>query len=373
MKSIDFKATEKYVKLNNELFWLKGLSYIKINKYEKEFLDYFDNDLKKYIKEITNDEKEFIRGLKYVFSRNVRSFDVFKEKYEKFGKLPIWRKHNLGWLDEDLGMMRAVTKGVKRPEHSKIMKKKMKIIANNRTEEHKENLNIFLKSEWFFKRVISLNLIKEEEREKYNLEDVKKLYAEWNSKNNKTDEHKERKIGNFIKNKKYLDKEEHKEFIITYKKLNTKDAYSIMLSLISTWTINDDANNKGSTKFFKTGYVNVKNCLNKTIIKYRSSWELEAIEFFEKHNVKYEYEPFYIKKKNGRLYLPDFLLYLEESFGKNVLFELKGFIRGKEGIKNEELKKEGAIEYCKKNNLIYVYLREKINNFEQLKNNILWA
>jgi restriction endonuclease len=123
--------------------------------------------------------------------------------------------------------------------------------------------------------------------------------------------------------------------------------------------------NMGRTKFFKTGYKKVEYCKNKTIIKYRSSWELRSIEFLEINKIYYEYESFYIPRIDGKVYLPDFLIEIDKQL---ILLEIKGFIRGISGKHNEKIKIDSAKKFCEQNNMQYVYLPAPLSNIKQLIN-----
>lgn len=45
-------------------------------------------------------------------------------------------------------------------------------------------------------------------------------------------------------------------------------------------------------------------------ILFRSSWEVEVVEWLDNHNIAWEYEPKAFKMENGHRYTPDFFYLL---------------------------------------------------------------
>ena len=75
-----------------------------------------------------------------------------------------------------------------------------------------------------------------------------------------------------------------------------------------------------------------------------------------------------MKKEDNIYYLPDFLLIIDD---KKYLLDIKGFVNGEDGYKNEQLKKEAGIKYCNIKKWKYVYLEDILSDVKQIKYNIL--
>ena len=340
----------------------------------REFMDKFDEPLRVYIRDkATQDDRSCAMAMKKLWALDILTKDDFVRRLEKHGHLPIWKGSRFGWMDEVTSFMRGTAfRGKKRPEHSKVMKVKMKIASNKRSDAHKKNLSNFLKGEYYRKRVLTLNLASEKEAREFSIERLKALISSHNSKKIKSKDFRMARVGKFMLDKKYEGEELFKTFLNEFKTItlkNVEEAYSTMMSIISIVAMRSNPN-MGTTKFFKKGTIKVAHCTNKTIISYRSSWELRTILFFEHAGIRYQYEPFYIPKGKGKAYLPDFVLSLQ-GWDKPVILEIKGFIRGKEGKKGEELKISSAITFAKENGYHYSYCKKPIESLDQIKNNLL--
>jgi hypothetical protein len=339
--------------------------HTKINELinNKDFITLFDSELIKYIDKIIKDVYQKHKALKNLYLNNVLTFDNFKNCYSNNDILKIWKNGRFAWPDDCVNFFKGYhSKGKLRPEHSEKMKIKMKGI--NRGDSFREtkkiqNSSINFKIKFLNNKNIDTTLKTEDE--------INKLYGLTISDLRKSKQYKIKKVKNFLKSNKYLNetiflnfKNEINDINICDENINT--IHTKMMSIISTISMNRNEN-MGSTKFFKTGFIKVKNCLNKSIIRYRSSWEFKTIEFLELNNIIYSYEPFYIEKENGTLYLPDFLI---EYNGEKILLEIKGFIRGVKGKLNEEMKINAAKKYCNENKIRYVYLKKVLTNINEI-------
>lgn len=340
----------------------------------KEFMDKFDKDLVEYIRdEATKCEDTMGRALKKLYTLDIFTKMNFESEFQKYGHLPIWKGTWFGWKQEVISLMRgSAFRGKKRPEHSKVMSKKMKVAANNRTDAHKKNLSTFLKGEYYRKRPLTLGLVTEKEAKEFTIERLKNIISSYNRDRIKSKEYRLMMVDRFKSRKKYASEELHKKYLCDFESVtpdNVEEAYSAMMSIISIVAMKNDPN-MGTTKFFKKGTIKVSHCTNKTIVTYRSSWELDTILFFESIELKYQYEPFYIPKGNGKAYLPDFVIELPD-FDKPIILELKGFVRGASGKESEKMKVSSAIEFAKSNNYHYSYCKKPIEALEQVRNNLL--
>jgi hypothetical protein len=68
------------------------------------------------------------------------------------------------------------------------------------------------------------------------------------------------------------------------------------------------------------------------------------------------YEPVILEKIGSGNYIPDFLLIINDI---PILLEIKGFVRGETGKKEEILKINAGIKYAKENNLKFCYCNRK--------------
>jgi hypothetical protein len=327
------------------------------------FNNLFEYELMNYITKITKDDNEKYKALKNLYFDGILTFNDFRNKYSNDDNLKIWKGTRFGWPDELTNYMKGSSfRGKSRPEHSEKMKIKMKGIDRGesfRKTKKEQNSSIEFKIKFLINKNIDVSSKSENE--------IKDLYRTFISDVRKTNEHKINKVKNFLRTVKYLDEPLFSKFESNYKNVditneNIDYIYPEMMSVISSISMVRNEN-MGKTKFFKTGFIKVNNCLNKTIIRYRSSWEIKTIEFLELNDIKYSYEPFYIQKKDGTLYLPDFLIQYE---GKKILLEIKGFVRGLKGKINEEMKIEAAEKYCEENNIKYVYLNKVLTNINEI-------
>ncbi len=332
-------------------------------KNEEEFLNYFKEDLKNYF--LKNYIKEdLLLFLKICLRNDVYNLKEFKIKYTKEGELRVWCSDSkiIRWSPENKKRFSASMTGKKRPEHSKKMKIKMLGIDRGdewRELKRKQNSSLHFK----IKRLENLKI----EFDKNDEEDILLKYSVFMSNQTKSPLGRINKLKKFLLNEKYFKfepfikfKEEVKE--VNLNEQNYKFYFTKTMSIISSFAMENNSN-MGTTKFFDRGLINVNYCKNLSIIKYRSSWEKKIIELFENEKIFYQYEPFLIEKENG-FYKPDFLLNYN---GKNILLEIKGFIRGRQGKKNEYLKIKSALKYCNDNNLQYSYCQNLIQNKEHLK------
>jgi hypothetical protein len=329
------------------------------------FNNLFDYELINYITKITKDDNEKYKALKSLYFDSVLTFNDFKNIHSKDNNLKIWKGTRFGWSENLTNFMKGSSyRGKNRPEHSNLMKIKMKGIDRGdsfRKTKKEQNSSIDFKIKVLTNK--NIDVLSKSENE---INDLYKLII---SNARKTNEFKIKKVKKFLKSNKYLDELIFLSFKNKFENVelcngNIEKIYSEMMSIISTISMVRNEN-MGKTKFFKTGFIKVKNCLNKTIIRYRSSWELKTIEFLELNEIKYSYESFYIQKEDGTLYLPDFLIEYEE---QKILLEIKGFIRGKKGKINEEMKIKAAKKYCKENNIKYVYLKKVLTNINEIIN-----
>lgn len=331
----------------------------------QSFINSFEIDLINYIDEITKDTTEKYKALKSLYLDKILTFKDFKNKHSKNDILKIWKNTRFGWSDELTNFMKGSSfRNKSRPEHSNLMKIKMKGIDRGdsfRKIKKEQNSSIEFKIKVLKNKNIDITSKSENE--------IKDLYKTITSSVRKTNDFKIKKIKKFLKSNKYLEELTFLSFKNKFEYVdicndNVEKIYTEMMSIISSISIVRNEN-MGSTKFFKTGFIKVKNCLNKTILRYRSSWELKTIEFLEINEIKYSYESFYIQKEDGTFYLPDFLIEYEN---KKILLEIKGFIRGQKGKINEEMKIKAAKKYCKENNIKYVYLQKILTNINEIIN-----
>lgn len=336
----------------------------KINKliYNNDFYKCFDNDLINYIKSTTSDTYNVHKALKNLYLSNILKFEEFKNIYSYENNLKIWKGSRFGWDSSLSNYMKGKKfRNKKRPEHAKKMKVKMKGIK--RTEEWKklktyQNRSIDFKITFLKNKSINIDGKKESE--------IIEIYSKYISDVRNSKKYKIKKIKKFLNNEKYINHDLHKMFITYYNenKDNLENVYKKMFSVISLISMETNEN-MGKTIFFKSGFIETIYCKNKSIIKYRSSYEEKTINFLEKNQISYKYEPFYIEKGDNGYYLPDFLIFYKD---KCILLEIKGFIRGEIGKKNEEEKINAAKKYCKKNNMTFKYLRKPLTKIEELIN-----
>ena len=332
----------------------------------EDFVNLFDNELFNYILRTSESESEAYTALKRLYFMSITTFREYKNAFSENGYIKFYNRGRFVWpLEYSNYKKGSAFRGKKREDHSKFMKVKMKGIDRGdsfRAKKKEQNKSIEFKITFLKNKGVIIDY------ENHKL--VKKVYGKYISDIRKSDDYKINRINNFILNKKYVGIDIYDEYVEKYKTLvltneNYHEPFTQMMSMISV--INMRVNeNMGTTKFFKKGNVNVSYCINKNVITYRSSWELNTINFLEKNKINYQYEPFYIKKSDGTYYLPDFLIYLDDK----ILLEIKGFINGEEGYKNEELKIAAGIEYCNKNGYKYCYLESELNNLKEIMNNI---
>jgi hypothetical protein len=333
----------------------------------KEFIDLFDDRLYKYILASSENISEGHTALKRLYFMGITNFDEYECEFYENGYYKFYNKGRFVWPLEYRGYKKGSSfRGKKRDDHSKFMKVKMKGIDRGdsfREKKKNQNQSIEFKIKFLKNKDVIINY------QDYEL--VKQSYCKYISDIRKSVDHKINKINNFILKKKYSGVDIYDNYIMDYEnvvltKENYHKPFTEMMSMISIINININEN-MGTTKFFKKGNINVKFCLGKNVITYRSGWELNTINFLEENKIPYEYEPFYIKKIDNTYYLPDFLLYLN---GNKILLEIKGFINGEEGYKNEELKIDAGIKYCNENGYKYSYLNSKLTNLKQINENI---
>jgi hypothetical protein len=343
-----------------------GLKHIKITELinNENFLFKFTEELKNYIFKTSANNIDGYRALKKLYNESIFNYGDFLKKYSYNGHVKIWKKTRFGWEEKLVGYMRGTAfRDKKRPDHAKHMKIKIKGIDrgdNFRKIKSEQNKHINFKKMFLINKNISIDGLSDEE--------VYKLYSNYQSIYRKSCEYKINKINNFLKNKKYINNPLYKDFYEKYYNTeitcdNHTNPFVKMMSIISHTSMLNNSN-MGKTKFFKNGFITVKNCLNKKIIRYRSSWEEDTIKYLETTDVKYEYEPFYIELPNGKTYLPDFLIYMNH---EKILLEIKGFIRGKIGKDGENIKIETTKTYCKNLGIRYVYLTKSLKNLKELK------
>lgn len=360
---------------NNTIFDYVCINNVPVNKEclnKKITIDhikkYLNNDIINYI--FKKFPEDYLDVLRYIFKKTSQenlTIDYIEKNIlisKKTNNPLVWSRKYFSFYhsETDRTILKGHTKGTKRPEIG--LKIGNTLRGKSKSKEHREKMNNRLKSIDFKKNIlIKNNIILDYNNE----EEIKKQYSIYTSNRNKLPIHRINKIKKFLKSKKYLNEIIYMNFFEKYNEIeinedNYLEIFTEMGSIISTISIRD-SETMGNTKFFKRGIIEVKFCRNKTLLKYRSSWELTTIEFLEKNEISYEYESFFILKKDGSHYIPDFLIYLNN---KTVLLEIKGFIRGKKGKEKEALKQEAAIEYCKENNLEYIYLLKPLTDINQL-------
>lgn len=333
----------------------------------KDFINLFDNELFEYILNTSENIKEGYIALKKLYFKDITTFNGYKMNFSENGFIKYYHRGRFVWSEEYRNYKKgSAFRGKKREEHSELMKVKMKGIDRGdsfREKKKQQNQSINFKIKFLKNKNIEIDYD--------NQGLVKRVYGKYISDVRKSAEYKINKIKKFILNQKYVGIDIYDEYVEKYKRLkltkeNYHEPFTQMMSMISVINISVNEN-MGTTKFFKKGEVNVKYCINKDIITYRSSWELDTINFLELNKITYKYEPFYLKKSDGTYYLPDFLIFIKKDV---YLLEVKGFINGEEGLKNEKLKIDAGIKYCNKNNYKYVYLEDKLIDLKQIKENI---
>lgn len=331
----------------------------------KKFISLFDVELFNFMLENSENEKESYTGLKKLYFMGIFTFEEYKNEFSENGYIKFYNKQRFVWPLEYSNYKKGASfRGKKRPQHSEHMKIKMKGIDRGdsfREKKKVQNKSINFKIKFLKNKNVSIDY------DDHKL--VKETYSKYISNVRKSPTYKINKVNNFINNNKYKGVDIYDNYVKKY--INTDinienfdKPFTEMMSIISIINIKSNVN-MGTTKFFKKGEVKVKYCLNSKVITYRSSWELKTIKFLEDKAIKYKYEPFYLKKSDNTYYLPDFLLYLDDI----ILLEIKGFINGENGLKNEKLKIESAIDFCNEKGYKYCYLESKLINLKQIKDN----
>lgn len=108
-----------------------------------------------------------------------------------------------------------------------------------------------------------------------------------------------------------------------------------------------DANKNGTgiaTRFVRTHFKDLKYCGNKSALTTRSSYETNYVRFFEDNGIKYDYEPYYIKCKDG-FYLPDFEFEFEND---TYVLEIKGYLINEADYISNKI--SYAIDHCMQHN-----------------------
>lgn len=354
---------EQKILLNNKEYYLRTLS--EKNENIQQFYSLFDNDL------ILHFTKS-ISALKVLYKLKIFTFKNFEEKYnyyfngEKFLKVIKFCKFRYA-SNEHSRWFGASFRGKKRPEHSKHMKTKMKgIDRGDKFREIKKQQNKSIN--------FKISFLKNKGYDLVNLNNTKilEIYSKYISDRNKNFEYRKRTLLKFLSNEKY-------KYHILFDKIkiifeqegitenNISFLSKIKNSIISTVAMSENPE-MASSKYFKRGYIDVVQCLNKKTIYYKSSLELNFLNYLENNKLKYSYEPYEIIKNEIGIYKPDFLI---NHNGEEYLIELKGFVRGKEGQSNEQLKIKSALFFLKNKQTKYIYFRPKGRKvdycFEELK------
>lgn len=358
-----------------------------IKDYEENKLEinsFFDNDLINYL--ISTSGNHIIKPLKELVKNNIFSFQDFKKKYGDGEILKVYKKNRFGYPKKYENYARGKAfRGKKRPEHGKKVSDKLNGIDRGddwRKRKKEQNSSID------FKRKFLINKgYKEDLDDSY----ILKEYSDYISKIRLSKDYKIKKINNFLskeKYKKYHSYNMDEEYVNNMNDEEVEEMHSAMMSIISTHAITQN-NNMGKTTFFKRGILKVQYCLNRTKIHYRSSFEKDFILLLESNGLSYKYEPFFIEKNNGGLYIPDFeiVLEIEPLIFKTYIIELKGFIRGKKGKLLEIEKIKSAYNYCNNNGYEFIYYKTNkikkdlnyiLNNFKVsepdkfIKENLKW-
>jgi len=335
----------------------------------EEFYSCFNKDLIDYLKSSIQDDLQVCKALNYLMHKGVLDYKTFLEKYSINNSVKIWSKKGyFVWEKHLVNYMKGSS--LRGKKQTKDWVDKMRVWSTkyheNRSQSHKDKLAEHNRSLEFKKTYLTNHGIDINGK---NVEEVINLYGKHLSDVRKSAKYKISCIKKFMVSKKYPNELLHSDFVKKYENVEIDETNYVSISsetasIISTVAMTRNEN-MGQTKFFKTGYIKVKHCKNKTLIRYRSSWELSTINFLENNKIQYEYEPFYIRRLDGKTYLPDFLILINNEL---ILLEIKGFIRGKSGKENEQIKIDSAIEYCKLNNIRFIYLKKPLTNINQILN-----
>jgi hypothetical protein len=120
-------------------------------------------------------------------------------------------------------------------------------------------------------------------------------------------------------------------------------------------------------KHFKKGRKdNLKfNFAGKNLVVTRSSYESNYIDFFEKEQIMWDYEPFRIELEKGT-YLPDFIFKFN---GMKYLVEVKGYLLERNKVEYMKVKMNQAFEYAKKHGMEFIFTYDsKPKSIEELIN-----
>ena len=249
--------------------------------------------------------------------------------------------------------------GLKRPNHSKLMKQKCKdgiinIAFLNQQGKNKD----FLKSLEFKKKRLknkNINIDKMTDIE------IKSEYSNLLSKINSSNEFKLKSLLTFLSNRTeyifdpFLKSILHKDFNDI---LNDPKIEDIIFKLNSfkTCLLNPNIN---INSFKRTLMSNFKfNSLQESVYT-KSSYETNYINFFEKEGINWTYEKTWIITEKG-YYLPDFKVFYNNN---EYLIEVKGsFFRTtlEEYVNNKVIH---ALKHCQNNNMKFIFTFNGNPNF----------
>lgn len=249
--------------------------------------------------------------------------------------------------------------GIKRPEHSEYMKKIAKETTRltgimKKGELHNKNVN----TDAFKKKVLDNKKIP------YAEETFMKVYQEYLIQRNKNTRSK--RYETLLKNLSSEDlqplfKKYGKNLTLTESHFRSLDIeareelfYDIH-GVLTKYNEKKQHNGKYAGRFRRIFLTDLKHNTKVTSLICKSKYEESWIKFFEKNNIKWEYEPFTVAGKIRGTYTPDFLL---EYNSRKVIMEVKGTLYGYPTDYMEN-KIEGCREYCQQRGYVFLFILNK--------------
>lgn len=259
--------------------------------------------------------------------------------------------------------------GIKRPEHSKRLKKKYENgeINEGFLKQQGENAkNGFLNSKDFkIKRLenhgYEINDLKEHEIEEKYSELLQEIYTSRKYKENCMIRYWEKYKDNNLLSESVL-----KDYIYNLEDLSDDDIdylYKIYNSVKSIIAMKNNPQMGARGGFVRDELGNFSfNYADQEKITTRSSWESYMIEFFEENGIWWSFENKMIPKENGTYYIPDFEVIFQN---RKMILEVKGaFLFTSEDVFFKE-KAKPAIDTVG-NYYIIFRLPNSLKDFEQL-------
>lgn len=325
-----------------------GIKQYEIHK--KEILKYFEDLLINHL--VKTSKTHIVFPLKKLAKENVFTFQEFKNKYSDGEILKIFYGR-FGYPTELISYAKGnAFRNKKRPEHGvKVSKKLTGIDRGNKWRELKklQNKSIDFKITFLKNKNIEVKSLSEAE--------IIQIYNNYISSVRSSIEYKKQKLKKFLSSDKYNQYTQKQKIMSdNFDELSEEEIlnrHKIMMSIISHESMKHNKN-MGSTKFFKRGILKVKYCKNRSKIHFKSSLERDFIIMLESINQTYEYESLLIDKINGGIYIPDFVLEIDN---EKYIIELKGFVRGDEGKKSEKEKIKSAVKFILNKAYKYIYFR----------------